>query len=68
MRCFAVNMLDSDESNIGPRSEITLSGQSVEAQDKPVMRANVPLWPFLVICALVLASLEWLVYNLKAKI
>jgi hypothetical protein len=33
-----------------------------------VQRANVPLWPLLVLAALVLVCLEWLAYNLKVRI
>jgi len=67
-RFFAVNLLDQHESNIEPRTKIVLAGQAVEAEQHAVSRANMPLWPFLVGLALLLASLEWLVYNLKVKI
>ena len=68
VRLFAVNLLDSQESSIEPREKIVFSGESVEALDEAVSRANLPLWPFLVGLALLLACLEWLVYNLKVKI
>jgi hypothetical protein len=67
-RFFAVNLLDSQESDIEPVREIVLSGQPVKAQQRPVSRSNLPLWPFLVGLALVLAFLEWLVYNSKVRI
>jgi len=65
---FAVNMLDSDESNIEPLKEIVLSGQAVDARQGPLSRANMPLWPWLVGVALVVACVEWLVYNSKVRI
>lgn len=65
LRLFAVNLLDLQESNIEPVREIILSGQSVQARDNPPGRSNLPLWPILVGIALVLACLEWLVYNSK---
>ncbi|MDH4241052.1 MAG: hypothetical protein OEW48_15955, partial [Phycisphaerae bacterium] len=68
LRLFAVNLLDLQESNIEPMREIILSGQAVQAQDNPISRSNLPLWPFLVGTALVLALLEWLIYNSKVRI
>jgi uncharacterized protein YegL len=68
LRLFAVNLLDSDESNIEPMHEIVLSGQSVKAQESPLGLSNLALWPFLVGIALILACLEWIVYNSKVRI
>jgi hypothetical protein len=68
LKLFAVNLLDLQESNIEPVREIVLSGQLVEARENPIGRSNLPLWPFLVGMALVLACLEWLVYNSKVRI
>jgi hypothetical protein len=67
-RLFAVNMLNPQESNIARKDQIVLSGEAVQAQRAGLDRANLPLWPFLVGLALFLASLEWLIYNLKVKI
>jgi nucleoside diphosphate kinase len=67
-RLFAANLLDPKESNIRPRREIVLSGEPVKAQDSPVGRGNVPLWPLLVLFALVIAFLEWLIYNSKVRL
>lgn len=67
-RLFAANLLDSKESNIRPRREIVLSGEPVKAQDSPASRGNIPLWPFLVLFALVIAFLEWLIYNSKVRL
>lgn len=67
-RFYAVNMLDEEESRIEPRQEITFSSVTVAAQEQGVERANVPLWPMLVLIALVLACVEWVAYNLKVRI
>jgi len=67
-RLFAVNLLDQKESNIEPKREILLSGQPVEAEERDVSRANLPLWPYLVGLALVLVCLEWIIYNHKVRI
>jgi hypothetical protein len=68
IRVFAVNLLDKQESNIEPLREIVFAGQPVETQERDIKRANLPLWPFLVGLVLILACLEWLIYNLKVKI
>ncbi len=67
-RFYAVNLLDAAESDIEPRQEIVLSSVTVTAEEQGVERANVPLWPMLVLAALVLACAEWVAYNLKARI
>jgi len=67
-RIFAVNLLDSQESNIEPQREIVFSGQPIQAEQSALKRANLSLWPFLVALALVLACLEWLIYNSKCKV
>jgi hypothetical protein len=67
-RFFAVNLLDPKESNIEPLRKIVLSGQSVQAEQRSLSRANLPLWPFLVVLALVLVCLEWIIYNYKVRI
>lgn len=67
-RFFAVNLLDSKESNIEPVEEVVLSGQPVQAEQQGVSRANFPLWPFLICLALVLVCVEWIIYNRKVRI
>jgi hypothetical protein len=67
-RVYAVNLLDAEESRIEPRKEITFSNVTVAAQEQAVQRANMPLWPALVLAALTLVCLEWLAYNLRARI
>ena len=68
LRLFAVNLLDARESDIEPVRQIVLSGQPVAARETSIVRSNLPLWPFLVGIALVLACLEWLIYNSKVRI
>ena len=67
-RYYAVNMLDRAESDIEPIQEIMFSSVTVTAEEQGVARANVPLWPVLVLLALVLACIEWVAYNLKVRI
>jgi hypothetical protein len=65
---YAVNLLDEEESRIEPQKEISFSSVAVAAAEGAVQRANVPLWPAMVLVALVLACLEWLAYNLRVRI
>jgi uncharacterized protein YegL len=67
-RFFAVNLLDSKESNIEPQRQIVLSGQEVQAEEHELSRANLSLWPFLIGLALILVCLEWIIYNHKVRI
>jgi len=67
-RAYAVNLLDAAESRIEPQKEISFSTVTVAAQEGAVRRANVPLWPWLVFGALLLACLEWLAYNRRVRI
>jgi hypothetical protein len=68
LRLFAVSLLNSKESDIKPVPEISLSGQPVKAQQHPVMRSNLPVWPVMVVLALIIAFFEWLVYNNKVRL
>ena len=67
-RFYAVNLADAEESRIVPREEVSFSGGTVVAEQRDVQRANVPIWPWLVLAALVLVCIEWLAYNSKARI
>lgn len=67
-RLYAVNLLTPEESRIEPRDTIELAGVAVAAQEQGIQRANVPLWPLLVLTALALVCIEWLAYNLKSRI
>jgi hypothetical protein len=65
---YAVNLLDGEESRIEPQKEISFSSVTIAAAEGAVQRANVPVWPALVLAALVLACIEWLAYNLRVRI
>ncbi len=67
-RFYAVNLADGEESRIGPRDRVAFESVTVAAQGEGVQRANVPLWPALVLAALVVACMEWVVYNKKVRI
>lgn len=65
---FAVNVLDAAESDIAPAETIELSGRAIKAQDRPVHKTNVELWPLLAVVALALVCLEWIIYNSKLRL
>ncbi len=67
-RFYAVNLLSPEESRIEPKKEIAFSGVQVTSQEEGVQRANVPLWPILILIALVLVCIEWLIYNLRVRV
>ncbi len=65
---FAVNLLDEHESEIAPVTELTLSGQAVASAEGSIGRANVPLWPWIVLGALALVCGEWMLYNSRIRL
>ncbi len=67
-RVYAVNLADAEESRVEPQQEIAFSSVTVAAEEQGVRRANVPLWPLLVLVALALVCVEWLAYNFKVRI
>ena len=65
---FSVNLLDEKESDIAPFDEIKLSGQTLPARSNSLTHSNVPLWPYAVALALILACVEWFVYNSRIRL
>lgn len=65
-RAFAVNLLDSLESNIHPRDEIRIGPDVVSAgRDRPTPQE---IWKWVVLLALVLLIVEWYIYNRRVQI
>jgi hypothetical protein len=67
-KAFAVNLLDEHESEIAPVMELTLSGRAVDSAQGSIGRANVPLWPWIVLAALALVCGEWMLYNSRIRL
>ncbi len=65
-RSFAVNLLDSEESNIEPRTSVHIGAESVVAGRE----RNQPreLWKWLVVSALGLILAEWYIYNRRVYV
>jgi hypothetical protein len=65
-RSFAVNLLDSEESNIEPRPSVHIGAEAVVAgQDRLQPRE---LWKWFVLLALVLVLAEWYIYNRRVYV
>jgi hypothetical protein len=65
---FAVNLLDADESDLGPPRELVSAGQAVKAQEGGAARANQELWPLLALLGLAVVCIEWYVYRSKVRL
>lgn len=67
-RIFAVNLLNQDESNIRPQTELAATGREIKASEIEIKRFNLPVWPYIVTAVLLLVCLEWVIYNSKIRI
>ena len=65
---FAVNMLDTYESDITPMKEIKITGTTVTAKENKPGLTQLALWPFLVMAALIVVCIEWFVYNSRVRL
>jgi hypothetical protein len=65
-RSFAINLLDSDESNIEPRTSIHVGAELVAAGQE--RRQPRELWKWLVLAALALLLMEWYIYNRRVYV
>ena len=59
---FAVNLLDSSESNTEPKSELRFGKYSASAI-APVRRANMELWRWIALAGLAVLMFEWWYYH-----
>jgi hypothetical protein len=61
VRHFAVNLLDPNESNIEPRTEIKIGNDEVSAGQE--RRQPREMWKWIALVALMLLLVEWYIYN-----
>jgi hypothetical protein len=66
-RRFAVNLFDMRESNIEPRSELTIGHIQVAAK-RELGRARQEAWRWLVLAAFAVLLAEWYIYNRRVYI
>jgi Ca-activated chloride channel family protein len=59
---FAANLLSPSESNLKPRSEVTLGGRRV-AGGSALTTSNREIWRHLALIALLILALEWYAYH-----
>jgi hypothetical protein len=59
---FASNLADASESDNGPREELNLGGYS-QVTRTGQKRANLEIWRWLVLAALIVLMLEWWYYH-----
>jgi hypothetical protein len=59
---FAVNLFDEKESCIKPNEQLQIGSESV-ASAAASQRVNRPLWPYLILAALLVSFIEWIIYN-----
>jgi hypothetical protein len=69
-RSFAVNLLDTQESNIEPRPTIRIGAEQVALGREQTQTPPQPyaLWKWLVAAALLVLLLEWYIYNRRVTI
>jgi hypothetical protein len=65
-RSFAVNLLDTEESNIEPRTSVHIGAESVVAGRERSQPRE--LWKWLVLLALGLILAEWYIYNRRVYV
>lgn len=62
---FAVNLLDSDESDLAPRPLVSIGGETSKAE--VVQRPSRPLWKLAALAALLVVLAEWWVYAARVR-
>jgi Mg-chelatase subunit ChlD len=64
---FAVNLLNSNESNIRPVHDFKIGTDQIAAS-QAIRRENRPLWPWLLLGAMGVLLLEWYIYNRRVLV
>ena len=65
-RSFAVNLLDSEESNIEPRPSIQIGNERLTAGQQSTPPRE--MWKWFALAALLLLLLEWYIYNRRVYV
>src|SRR5262249_49803164 len=66
-RHLAVNLLDSNESAIDPRSQLGIGQQDIEVRERETNQPQ-ELWKWILVIALVLLAAEWYFFNQRVAI
>jgi hypothetical protein len=65
-RPFAVNLLDAEESNLQPRTQVSIGAEQIMAGE--VHGRPREIWKWVVLAGLILLLLEWYIYNRRVYI
>ncbi len=65
-RSFAVNLLDSNESNIEPRAEIRIGSEKITTGAERAQPREI--WKWILLLVVLLLSVEWHLYNRRISI
>jgi hypothetical protein len=65
---FAANLSDLDESQITPRSKLTLAAAAAGEARGFEPRARHQIWGYLVLAVLLLSAVEWLTYHRRVTV
>lgn len=67
-RVYVANLADPDESDVSASDVVELATQEVRAAERGTTVGARRLWPWLVLAAIALLTLEWYVYNRKVQL
>ncbi|TVQ62907.1 MAG: VWA domain-containing protein [Phycisphaerales bacterium] len=67
-RVYVANLADPIESDIGAADVVELATEQVRAAEGGLASSTRRLWPWLVLAAIALLTLEWYVYNRKVQL
>jgi von Willebrand factor type A domain/Aerotolerance regulator N-terminal len=65
-RRFAVNLLDAEESNLAPVNQFKIG--AIEVTSGEARRVPLELWKLAIVLGLIVAMIEWWIYNRRVQI
>lgn len=65
---FAANMIDPEESRIGPHAELTLGKRRAEAAPEFTLGVRRELWLYILLAAVGLSLIEWFTYHRRVTV
>ena len=68
LQMFTVNLFSEQESNLAPRADVMIGAQNVIASDAVREVVRIEYWRWLLAAALVVLSVEWVVYTRRVAI
>jgi hypothetical protein len=65
---YAVNLLNEHESRIQPVDTLTVTGDLDIQGNNTIRKANIPVWPWLILASFIIVCLEWWIYTSKIRL